>query len=85
MCSSEHHQPPALDPAFSNAQSLMQYNHNDTNFLSSEPLTVVVASGPYTLDDSPHYEVLADLFKAWMDVKPDLIIMVRSFFQSCCF
>lgn len=57
----------------------MKYNHNDTSFLSSQPLTVVVASGPYTLDDSPHYEVLQDLFKAWTDLKPDVIIMVSSF------
>lgn len=41
------------------------------------PLEMVVAAGPYTLDDDLSYRPLEELLVACASLRPDVIILVR--------
>lgn len=53
---------------------LLQFQHGDK--LAGNPLSMVVAAGPYTLDDDLNYEPLEALVNVVIDERPDVLILV---------
>ena len=56
------------------ADELMEYQHG--NKLAGEPLSMVVAAGPYTLDDDLEYAPFEALIDVAVDERPDVLILV---------
>jgi len=56
------------------ADELIEYQHG--NKLAGEPLSMVVAAGPYTLDDDLEYAPFEALIDVAVDERPDVLILV---------
>lgn len=50
--------------------------------LSAGPLTVMVASGPYTTDDNLHFEALDEICRRAVETCPDVLILTGPFIDS---
>lgn len=50
--------------------------------LSEGPLTVMVASGPYTTDDNLHFEALDEICRRAAETCPDVVILTGPFIDS---
>lgn len=48
----------------------------------TDPINMVIASGPYTLDDDLTYETLLDLIRYCKEHNPDVLIMVGPFLDA---
>jgi len=59
------------------ADELIEYQHGDK--LAGEPLSMVVAAGPYTLDDDLNYEPFEALINVAVEERPDVLILVSLF------
>jgi DNA polymerase alpha subunit B len=68
---------PAPDMAATAVSELMAFNHGQDK-LDGKPMTIAVASGPYTLDDSLSFEPFRSLMDAMAKERPDLLILVHS-------
>lgn len=56
-------------------QQLYESSYGTT--MNGLPLEMVVAAGPYTLDDDLSYRPLEELLVACASLRPDVIILVR--------
>ncbi|KAI9099409.1 DNA polymerase alpha/epsilon subunit B-domain-containing protein [Phlyctochytrium arcticum] len=78
---SKLHPPPAPPSATSTPGDLLGlYPENDP--LSANPVNVVIASGPFTLEDSLNYEPFEDFVKQMEIDAPDVIILQGPFVDS---
>jgi DNA polymerase alpha subunit B len=55
---------------------LYHYNYGSDR-LGGQPLTMIVASGPFTLDASLDYEPFLLLVDRVLQEQPDLLVLVR--------
>lgn len=58
----------------STAGELLDYQHGDK--LRGQPLSMMVAAGPYTLDDDLLYQPLSALIDVAIEERPDALILV---------
>lgn len=56
------------------ADELLRYQHGDK--LGGEPISMVVAAGPYTLDSNLDYEPFSALVENAIEERPDVLILV---------
>ena len=68
--------PPPSGLNMTPAEELLDYQYGDR--LNGEPVSMVVAAGPYTLDDNLDYEPLDALMEVVLDERPDVLIMVSN-------
>jgi DNA polymerase alpha subunit B len=66
--------PPADQPATPWAE-LIRNQHGKTT-LDGQPMSVVAACGPYTLDDNLEYGPLNALLEEMSTLKPDILVLV---------
>lgn len=57
---------------------LLEYHHS-TYYQKGQPLSVVVAAGPFTTADNLSYEPLEDLLRSILKTKPDVVILIGPF------
>lgn len=81
-------QMPPVDQPESSISELIEFQHG-RNKLDGQPMSVVAACGPYTIDDDLHYAPLAALLDEMTDLRPDLLILVsmnrlECRCHSCC-
>lgn len=50
--------------------------------LSAGPLTIMVASGPYTTEDNLHFEALDEICRRAVETSPDVVILTGPFIDS---
>lgn len=50
--------------------------------LEAGPLTIMVASGPYTTDDNLHFEALDEICRRAVETCPDVVILTGPFIDS---
>ncbi|RUS29659.1 DNA polymerase alpha subunit B N-terminal-domain-containing protein [Jimgerdemannia flammicorona] len=67
--------PPLPNLTLPNPTELLEYNYGATA-MNGQPLTFVVAAGPYTLDDNLLFEPLQELVDRILEEQPDLIVLV---------
>jgi len=60
----------------SRSKELYEFNY-DPSKMNGRPVTVVVASGPFTLSDNLSYQPFADLMTKMESEKPDVLILVK--------
>ena len=72
--------PPPNPLAQTSTEELLEYQHGDK--LGGDPVSLVVAAGPYTLDDDLEYEPLQALVDKVVDECPDVLILVGLFKHS---
>lgn len=78
--------PPILDPHYTKPSQLLKKQYGtDRRELGGSPLNVIVAAGPYTVDADLEFEPLEVLLEQVGKEKPDVIVLVRSFFSSPSF
>ena len=65
--------PPALERT---ADKIDKYHQ----LTQSKAIEIVLAAGPYTLDSDLTYQPLEELLKTCTKQRPDVLILVRSFF-----
>lgn len=65
-------QMPSIDPTFTRPSTLLQYQGQTRG----EPLSVMIAAGPYTLDSDLKYAPLAALLEKAVEERPDVLILV---------
>jgi DNA polymerase alpha subunit B len=70
--------PPPLPPAVTGLSRLVEMYTVDDE-IKAEPLNILVASGPYTMDDNFDYEVLEELVKVVAKEAPDVVILMGPF------
>jgi DNA polymerase alpha subunit B len=58
------------------AAELVDYQHGDR--LRGQPLSMMVAAGPYTLDDDLLYQPLSALIDVAIEERPDALILVSA-------
>ncbi|KAG4106595.1 DNA polymerase alpha/epsilon subunit B-domain-containing protein [Neocallimastix lanati (nom. inval.)] len=76
---SEIIEPPSLPIPTSPSSDILQY-YTDCK---GQPLSIFVASGPYTCEDSLNYEPLAELFEKYIiPEKPDILILMGPFIDD---
>lgn len=68
--------PPADQPATPWAE-LIENQHGKAK-LDGQPMSVVAACGPYTLDENLDYAPLAALLEEMSTLKPDIVVLVSS-------
>lgn len=68
------HQSPPSALAQTPAEELLDFQHGDK--LRGQPLSMMVAAGPYTLDDDLLYQPLAALIDVAIEERPDVLILV---------
>jgi hypothetical protein len=64
---------PTIDPTFTRPTALLKYQEQ----ARGDPLSVIVAAGPYTLDSDFEYAPLAALLEKVAEERPDVLILVR--------
>lgn len=64
---------PSFMPA-TTASELLDYQHEGA--MQGQPVSVVVAAGPYTLDSDMHYEPFDALMGMVRNDRPDALILV---------
>lgn len=67
-----------LSPLQSTPQQLLEFHHGDSA-QGGKPLSVFVASGPFTTSDNLNYAPLDDLILKVLKEKPDVLILVGPF------
>lgn len=67
--------PPVDQPQTSIAE-LIDYQHGRAK-LDGQPMSVVTACGPFTVDDNLSYAPFAALMEEMANLRPDLLILVR--------
>lgn len=70
-----HFQMPPTDPPETAVSELIRLQHGPKT-LKGEPMSVVTACGPYTLDDDLDYAPLAALMEELGNIRPDVVILV---------
>ena len=68
-------QPPPSALSQTPVSELLDDQHGDK--LSGQPISILVASGPFTLDNDLSYAPLEALIGVVRDGRPDVLIMVR--------
>jgi DNA polymerase alpha subunit B len=71
-------EPPKLPPASSTTDDLADAAQR----LSAGPLSIFIASGPYTTDDSLQFEALEELCNNAVEQQPDVVIFSGPFIDS---
>lgn len=64
--------------AMSQPQKLLEYHHSEA-FQGSSPISMMVASGPFTTSDSLDYAPLVDLLQRVLTERPDVLILTGPF------
>lgn len=73
-------QMPNIDPTFTKPSTLLDYQWGEKDREArGEPISVMVAAGPYTLDIDLEYSPLAALLEKAAVDRPDVLILVRLF------
>lgn len=71
-------EPPILGPASTAPEQLVEISDR----LAAGPLTVFMASGPYTTTDNLDFEALDELCNKAAEQKPDVVILMGPFIDS---
>jgi DNA polymerase alpha subunit B len=71
-------QPSLPEKMSTSVQELFEYNHGERK-MGSKSVSVVIASGPYTLDESLAYEPFKNLMDEVETKRPDLLILMGPF------
>lgn len=71
---------PPLGTVKTHTQELYDMQHS-TESLGSSPMSVIVAAGPYTLDNNLNYEPFDALMTQVERKQPDVVILVRHDFH----
>lgn len=66
-----------MDQPQTSVAELIDYQHGAAK-LNGEPMSVVTAAGPFTVDDNLSYAPLAALMDEMVVLRPDLLILVSS-------
>lgn len=66
---------PPVDQPESPLNELVDFQHGKAK-LDGEPLSVIAACGPYTVDENLDYAPLAALLEEAANLKPDALILV---------
>ena len=76
--------PPLLPMTVDSMSTMREYYPSDSNGNPSvRPVNIIIASGPYTLEDSLEYEPLQDLIQdIILKEKPDVVILMGPFIDS---
>ncbi|CAG8456829.1 1626_t:CDS:10 [Paraglomus occultum] len=69
---------PLLPMSTSLTSELMEYNYGPTK-LNGQPMTIVIASGPYTLNTNLQYQPFLDFINKMKTEKPDVLILLGPF------
>ncbi|KAK4685108.1 DNA polymerase alpha subunit B, partial [Tremellales sp. Uapishka_1] len=72
--------PPPNPLAQSPADELLDFQHGDR--LNGQPLSMIVAAGPYTLEDDLNYEPFNALVDVVISETPDVLILLGPFVDS---
>ncbi|WVO16943.1 hypothetical protein L204_104629 [Cryptococcus depauperatus] len=64
----------------SSASDLISYQYGPK--LNGEPITIIIAAGPFTLNDSLSYEPLDTLIEKVTEEKPDVLLLIGPFVDS---
>ncbi|KAF9417017.1 DNA-directed DNA polymerase alpha subunit pol12 [Entomortierella beljakovae] len=73
------HELPPLPMAGAKSDELVNYHYNK---LEGQPIKMIVASGPYTLNDSLSFEPFAALMKHVGVERPDILLLMGPFISS---
>lgn len=65
----------------SRSSDILDYNY-DAAKMNGRPMTIVVASGPYTLSDNLNYQPFVDLMAKMEVEKPDALILTGPFIDA---
>lgn len=74
---SEVLQMPPVDQPETLAEELLAYQHNSSKYLDGQPMSVVVACGPYTVEENLSFAPLSALLEEMSNLRPDLLVLVR--------
>ncbi|KAK4056532.1 DNA-directed DNA polymerase alpha subunit pol12 [Microbotryomycetes sp. JL221] len=71
---------PPIDPSFSEAATMLQQQHGQGNKkLGGDPMSVMVAAGPFTVQSDLEYAPLGALLDAAETEKPDVLVLIGPF------
>jgi hypothetical protein len=70
---------PPIDATYTPPTELLAHQYgSDAKQLAGNPMSVIVAAGPYTVDSDLEYEPLQALLDLAKEEKPDVLILVSS-------
>jgi DNA polymerase alpha subunit B len=65
-------------PPKSNPKQLLEYHHS-TSYQNGQPVSAVVAAGPFTTSENLEYEPIMTLLAQMLSKKPDVLILIGPF------
>jgi hypothetical protein len=69
---------PPLDATYTAPSELLSHQYgSESKELDGNPMSVLVASGPYTVDSDLEYEPLQALLEMAARERPDVVVLVR--------
>lgn len=70
---------PPIDPSYSRPSEIFDREYGEgTKKLGGNPMSVVVAAGPYTVDSDLEYAPLGALLENAEDERPDVLVLVNA-------
>lgn len=69
---------PPIDPSYSRPSEILDREYGEgAKKLGGNPMSVIVAAGPYTVDSDLEYAPLGALLENAEDERPDVLVLVR--------
>lgn len=74
---------PPIDPSYTRPSEILDREYGEGNKkLGGNPMSVIVAAGPYTVDSNLDYAPLAALLESVEDERPDVLVLVGATLDS---